>query len=76
MSFFSPYSHEFLRIAACVPRIGVGDPAFNVMQTLDLVRSGDARKIALYRRLGSAVLSFTSKFIRKQRQSVAPLPWL
>jgi NAD+ synthase (glutamine-hydrolysing) len=47
MSFFSPYRHEFLRVAACVPRIGVGDPAFNVAQTLDLVRSGDSQKIAL-----------------------------
>ena len=47
MSFFSPYRHEFLRVAACVPRIGVGDPAFNVAQTLDLVRSGDAQKTAL-----------------------------
>ena len=47
MSFFSPYRHEFLRVAACVPRIGVGDPAFNVAQTLDLVRSGNSQKIAL-----------------------------
>lgn len=47
MSFFSPYRHEFLRVAACVPRIGVGDPAFNVAQTLDLVRRGDAQKIGL-----------------------------
>ena len=47
MNFFSPYSHEFVRVAACVPRIGVGDPAFNVAQTLELVRKGDANKIAL-----------------------------
>ena len=24
MTFFTPYRHEFLRVAACVPRIGVG----------------------------------------------------
>ncbi len=47
MNFFSPYRHEFIRVAACVPRIGVGDPAFNVGQTLDLVRRGDAQKTAL-----------------------------
>jgi NAD+ synthase (glutamine-hydrolysing) len=47
MNFFSPYRHEFLRLAACVPRIEVGDPAFNVAQTLDLARQGDAQKIAL-----------------------------
>jgi NAD+ synthase (glutamine-hydrolysing) len=47
MSFFSPYRHEFVRVAACVPRIGVGDPAFNAAQTLELVRHGDAQKIAV-----------------------------
>jgi len=47
MSFFSPYRHEYLRIAACVPRIGVGDPAFNVAQTLELVQRGDSQKIAV-----------------------------
>ena len=47
MNFFSPYRHELLRVAACVPHIGVGDPAFNVTQTLELVRKGDAEKIAL-----------------------------
>ena len=47
MNFFSPYRHEFVRVAACVPRIGVGDPAFNSAQTLELVRRGDAEKIAL-----------------------------
>lgn len=45
MSFFSPYRHEFVRIAGCVPRIGIADPAFNARQTLDLVRRGDAQKI-------------------------------
>jgi len=47
MNFFSPYSHEFVRVAACVPRIGVGDPAFNVARTVELVRKGAADKIAL-----------------------------
>jgi NAD+ synthase (glutamine-hydrolysing) len=47
MTFFSPYRHEFLRVASCVPRIEIGDPAFNVVQTLDLARHGDAQKIAL-----------------------------
>ena len=47
MTFFSPYRHEFLRVASCVPRIEIGDPAFNVAQTLDLARQGDAQKIAL-----------------------------
>jgi NAD+ synthase (glutamine-hydrolysing) len=47
MTFFTPYRHEFLRVAACVPRIGVGDPAFNMAQTLELVQRGDVQKIAV-----------------------------
>lgn len=47
MSFFSPYRHEFVRVAACVPRIGIADPEFNAAQTLDLVRRGDVQKIAV-----------------------------
>jgi NAD+ synthase (glutamine-hydrolysing) len=47
MTFFSPYRHEFLRVASCVPRVEIGDPAFNVVQTLDLARQGDAQKVAL-----------------------------
>jgi NAD+ synthase (glutamine-hydrolysing) len=47
MRFFSPYRHEFLRVASCVPRIEVADPTFNLAQTLDMARKGDAQKIAL-----------------------------
>jgi NAD+ synthase (glutamine-hydrolysing) len=47
MNFWSPYGHEFVRVACCVPRVEVGDPSFNVAQTLDLARQGDERKIAL-----------------------------
>ena len=47
MNFWSPYSHEFVRVASCVPGVEVGDAAFNVAQTLDLARRGDERKIAL-----------------------------
>jgi NAD+ synthase (glutamine-hydrolysing) len=47
MSFFSPYRHEFLRVASCVPRIEVGDPAFNIAEILALARQGDEQKVAL-----------------------------
>ncbi len=46
-SFFSPYSHDFVRIAACVPRIEVADPAFNAERTLELLRQGHEERIAL-----------------------------
>jgi NAD+ synthase (glutamine-hydrolysing) len=42
MTFFSPYRHGFLRIASCVPRIEVGDPTFNLEQTVALARKGEA----------------------------------
>jgi NAD+ synthase (glutamine-hydrolysing) len=47
MAFFSPYWHEFLRVAACVPRIEVGDPDFNVARTLELACEGDKQKIGV-----------------------------
>ena len=47
ISFFSPYRHDFVRIAACVPSIEVASPAFNLERTLDLLRDGDRQRIAL-----------------------------
>ncbi|MBB4038739.1 NAD+ synthase (glutamine-hydrolyzing) [Microvirga flocculans] len=46
-SFFSPYRHDFARVAACVPRIEVADPVFNLERTLELLRQGHAERIAL-----------------------------
>jgi len=34
------YRHEFLRIASCVPRAAVADPAFAVARTLELAERG------------------------------------
>ncbi len=47
VSFFSPYSHDFVRVAACVPRIDVANPRFNTERTLELLRQGDRERIAL-----------------------------
>lgn len=41
-SFTSLYSHEFLRLATCVPRAKVADPDFAVEETLRLAALGDA----------------------------------
>jgi NAD+ synthase (glutamine-hydrolysing) len=46
-SFFSPYSHEFVRLAACVPHVAVADPRRNADNVLDLLASGDTARIAL-----------------------------
>ncbi|WP_262028118.1 NAD(+) synthase [Microvirga sp. Mcv34] len=47
ISFFTPYRHDFVRIAACVPRIEVADPAYNVDRTLELLRQGHQERVAL-----------------------------
>src|SRR6202048_3988518 len=46
-SFFSPYSHEFVRLAACVPHVAVANPGQNADNVLDLLASGDKAHIAL-----------------------------
>ncbi len=45
--FFSPYAHDFVRVAACVPQVRLADPAENAARTLDLMRRGDAERTAL-----------------------------
>jgi NAD+ synthase (glutamine-hydrolysing) len=45
--FTSLYTHEFLRIASCVPRAEVADPGFAVDETLRLARQGDANGTAV-----------------------------
>jgi NAD+ synthase (glutamine-hydrolysing) len=46
-SFFSPYGHEFVRVAACVPRVAVADPRQNADNVLELLASGDKARVAL-----------------------------
>jgi len=45
--FYSLYSHDFIRIASCVPRMRVADVAANLSETIGLARQGDAIKTAL-----------------------------
>lgn len=45
--FSSPYRHGFVRIAACVPRIDVANPAFNLERTRELLREGHEKRISL-----------------------------
>jgi NAD+ synthase (glutamine-hydrolysing) len=47
VSFFSPYSHEFLRVGACVPQVAVADPAKNAENVLGLLAEGDRSRIAV-----------------------------
>src|SRR5438067_13501396 len=46
-AFFSPYRHQFVRVAACVPPVAVAEPVKNAGQVLDLVQAGDKGGVAL-----------------------------
>jgi len=45
--FFSLYSHEFVRVACCVPRTQVADAAYNLAETLRLAGEGDEARTAI-----------------------------
>jgi NAD+ synthase (glutamine-hydrolysing) len=45
--FFSPYRHQFVRIAACVPQVAIAEPATNADAALALVAAGDEDGVAL-----------------------------
>jgi NAD+ synthase (glutamine-hydrolysing) len=45
--FYAIHSHGFVRVAACTPKVSVGDPGYNADETLALAREGDAQSIDL-----------------------------
>lgn len=45
--FESIYAHGFLRIAVCIPRVEVANPAINARRTIELARRAAACKAAL-----------------------------
>ena len=45
--FDSIYSHGFIRVAAAVPRMRIGDPRVNAERTIELAKQADARHAAL-----------------------------
>src|SRR5689334_5040765 len=46
-NFYSLHRQGFVRVAACTPRIEVGDPKANAGTTLELFRQGDSRNVDL-----------------------------
>ncbi|MDP1601155.1 NAD(+) synthase [Phenylobacterium sp.] len=46
-NFYSIHSQGLVRVAACTPRVAVGDPGFNAEETLNLAREGHARGVDL-----------------------------
>jgi NAD+ synthase (glutamine-hydrolysing) len=43
LDFFNPYRHGFARVAVAVPRMRVADPAFNVGETIEMLRQAAER---------------------------------
>src|SRR5580704_16291980 len=46
-AFFSPYRHEFVRVATCVPQVAVAEPAKNGDQVIALLDKADKAGVAL-----------------------------
>ncbi len=63
-TFNSIYSHGFVRIAAAVPRVRIGDPQVNAERTIELARAADARHAVLvaFPELGLAGYSIDDLF--------------
>jgi NAD+ synthase (glutamine-hydrolysing) len=63
-SFFSLYSHGFVRVAAAVPRLRIADPLFNAERTLELARraSEESAALVLFPELGLAGYSIEDLF--------------
>ncbi len=47
LPFDSIYRHGYARIAAAVPRVRIGDPAFNAEHTVALAKRADEHDAAL-----------------------------
>ncbi|MGA3173073.1 MAG: NAD(+) synthase [Syntrophorhabdales bacterium] len=45
--FFNFYNHNFVRLAAAIPRVRVAHPAFNAAETIGLLREAGERKVLL-----------------------------
>src|SRR5437660_9166975 len=45
--FFSPYSHQFIRVGACVPHVAVAEPRRNADGVMALLAAGDKAKVGL-----------------------------
>jgi NAD+ synthase (glutamine-hydrolysing) len=46
-SFFSPYRHEFIRLAACVPQVAVAEPQRNAATIEAMLAAGDEARTSL-----------------------------
>src|ERR1044072_4845812 len=64
--FFALHRQGFVRIAACTPRICVGDPKANGEETLTLMREGEQRRVDLmvFPELGISAYAIDDLFLQ------------
>jgi len=64
--FFALHRQGFVRVAACTPRIAVGDPARNAVETLELLHEGAARGVdlMLFPELGLSAYAIDDLFLQ------------
>src|ERR1041385_711413 len=62
--FFNPYSHGFVRLAVATPLVRVGDPEYNLVATLELMRRAARDKVllAVFPELGLSAYSCEDLF--------------
>ena len=65
-AFFSHHRQGFVRVAACTPRVGTGDPAFNLAETIALARRGhdEAADLMVFPELGLSAYAIDDLFLQ------------
>ena len=65
-AFHSIHSHGLVRVAACTPKVAVGDPGFNAAQTLTLAQEGHAAGVdlMLFPELGLSAYAIDDLFLQ------------
>src|SRR5829696_2704425 len=65
-TFYSHHRQGFVRVAACTPRISVGDPKANAEETLALMHEGEARRadLMLFPELGISAYAIDDLFLQ------------
>ena len=67
MSFFSPFSHGFLRVATATPRCHISDPRKNADETLKLARDADLQHadLVVFPELGLSAYTNDDLFLQE-----------
>ncbi len=65
-SFYAIHAHGFVRVAACTPRVAVGDPGFNAGETLRMAQEGEVAgcDLMLFPELGISAYAIDDLFLQ------------